>query len=87
MNADTPSEDDERDGMLRMMALAFLIDAPEGLDTEQVAHKTKRDYDSDPDRQEVTAALDRLARKKLIRLDGERWHSTPAALQARVYPL
>jgi hypothetical protein len=84
MNPKTPSEH-ERGGVLPIVVLAVLIEAgPEGLDTEQVAREARRDYDSDPEREEVATALVRLAKKNLVLRDGERWRSTPAALEARV---
>jgi predicted transcriptional regulator len=84
MNAETPSHDDGRGSMLPIHILALLIEAPDGLDTEQISRKVKRDYDADPEREEVTTALDRLVKKNLICRDGERWRSTPAALKAHV---
>jgi hypothetical protein len=85
MNPKTPS-DGERGGMLPALVLALLIDAgPEGLDTEQVTREARRDYDSDPEREEVVTALDMLAEQNLVLQDGERWHSTPAALEAHAF--
>ncbi len=83
MNPKTPSDSGEQGGMLPNLVLALLIDAgSEGLDTEQVARQAKRDYDSDPERAEVAAALDLLVGRDLALRDGERWRSTRAALTA-----
>lgn len=72
-------------GLLPMVALSLLIEAGEqGLDTEQLADKAKRD--SDPGRAEVVAVLERFAGRGLVVREGERWRSTPAALEARVFP-
>jgi hypothetical protein len=80
MNPKTPS-DGERGAMLPALVLALLIDAGgEGLDTEQVTRESRRDG-SDPERAEVVAALAMLVGRDLVLRDGERWHSTPAALE------
>lgn len=80
MNPKTPS-DGERGAMLPALVLALLIDAgSEGLDTEQVTRESRRDG-SDPERAEVVGALDMLAGRDLVLREGERWHSTPAALE------
>jgi hypothetical protein len=83
MNPKTPSEQERRE-MLAAFLLAVLIDAGrEGLETEEVAREAERDYDSDPERAEVVAALELLAEHDLALRDGERWRATRAALASR----
>lgn len=85
MSPNTPSEH-ERTQMLAAVVLALLIDAgQEGLDTEQVARQSQRDYDCDPERAEVLAALDLLVEHECVRREGERWWATRAALASRVF--
>ncbi len=85
MSPETPSEY-ERTQMLAAVLLALLIDTgQEGLNIEQVARQSQRDYDSDPERAEVLAALDLLVEHECARRDGERWRATRAALASRVF--
>lgn len=85
MSPNTPSEH-ERSQMLAAVLLALLIDAGQaGLNTEQAAEQSERDYDSGPERLEVVAALGLLVEHDLATHDGERWRATRAALASRVF--
>ena len=72
--------------MLGAVLLACLIEAGDaGLDTEQAAKQSERDYDRDSERLEVVAALGLLVEHDLASHDGERWRATRAALATRIF--
>jgi hypothetical protein len=78
-----PPPAQERIELLAAPMLTFLVDAgSDGLDSEQVARKVQRDYDADPERAEVIAALELLVAHDLALRDGECWRATRAALAA-----
>jgi hypothetical protein len=82
MTPETPTER-ERIELLAAPVLSTLVDAGStGIETEQIARKVERDYDSDPERAEVLAALGLLVEHDLALRDDEHWRPTRAALAA-----